>query len=465
VLLLAAAGCSDDGPRRFDVRAVSPPPAAVFIRDAAVLDVRNATRAEHRDVLVRDGVIEAISESGAQPAPAGATVIDGAGAMLVPGLVDMHGHVTANPAPIWVGGLPDPENNLRAFLYAGVTTVFDPADGSGDAFTRRAEVASGALLGPRIFTAGPMLTAPDGHPIPIIDNFAPWWIAWYLRTRVALAIGDPATAEEVVGRLADEGADVIKIAVDEIPLGGPRLRKDIIASIVGAARARGLRVVAHIGTFEDAVDAAEGGVAGWVHGVYKERLSEEQVARIAAFNLPMVATIEVFDRYARLGAGPVIPTRLERETADAATLASFDPIPDSFDPGPLASWLELVRRNREEGVQYDNIHRLYAAGVRVLAGSDAQSGVFPGAGLHRELGQLLHAGLSPAEALRAATLDAARFIEATESPSFGAVEVGQRADLLLVEGDPGEDIEALSDIRALLLAGVPIERTTRAEAP
>ena len=100
-------------------------------------------------------------------------MISGNGATLVPGLVDMHGHVYANSNPIWVGGLPDPEPNLRTYLYSGVTTVFDPGDSSGDAFERRARVARGELIGPHIYTAGPIHTAPEGHPIALVREFAP----------------------------------------------------------------------------------------------------------------------------------------------------------------------------------------------------------------------------------------------------------------------------------------------------
>jgi imidazolonepropionase-like amidohydrolase len=107
----------------------------------------------------------------------------------------------------------------------------------------------------------------------------------------------------------------------------------------------------------------------------------------------------------------------------------------------------------------ENVRRLHSAGVEIFAGSDTQSGVFPGAGLHRELANLARAGLTPIEVIRAATLGPARFLAKSETPDWGNVAVGQRADLLLVEGDPTRDVAALSAIRAVLEDGVPIERT------
>jgi imidazolonepropionase-like amidohydrolase len=98
------------------------------------------------------------------------------------------------------------------------------------------------------------------------------------------------------------------------------------------------------------------------------------------------------------------------------------------------------------------------AGVTILAGSDRQSGVFPGAGLHRELAYLHESGPSNVEAIRAATLHAARFLGARDEPFVGFVAVGKRADLLLVDGDPREDLSRLGRMRAAIVRGVPVER-------
>ncbi len=463
LLLLAAAVMLSACSRRPSVAVERPaePPPAVLIRDVAVLHVERGERQVGLDVLLEGERIAAIAPTGELDAPQGGVVVSGAGATLVPGLVDMHGHVEAEPAPAWARGFPDPEANLRAYLYAGVTTLLDPGDPSGSAFVRRAGVASGEILGPRIFTAGPIHTAPDGHPIALVRELAPWWIRWYAAPRVAVPLASEAQAREAVDRAAAEGADVVKIVIDRIPLDAPRMSRQVAAAVVGGARAHGLRVVAHIGTTEDAIDAAEAGAAAWVHGVYKERIADEDVAVLASYGIPMVATVEVFDRYARTGEGPFEPTPLEREMVPRSLLEAFYPVPDDFEIGSLEPWLELARATREARIE--NVRRLHAAGVAILAGSDAQSGVFPGAGLHRELATLVRAGLSPAEAIRAATLLPARFLANGDEPDFGSVEVGKRADLVLVEGDPTADVAALQQIRRVFLAGVALERTPVAE--
>ena len=135
-----------------DVRRPSPAPDSVVIRDVAVLDVVAGSRTTGLDVVLSRGRIESIRPTASAPDPAGARIVAGSGATLAPVLIDMHGHIDADSAPSWSRGFADPAANLRSYLYSGVTTVFDPADASGDAFARRAEVADESLIGPRIFT-------------------------------------------------------------------------------------------------------------------------------------------------------------------------------------------------------------------------------------------------------------------------------------------------------------------------
>src|SRR6185295_10179016 len=137
------------------------------------------------------------------------------------GLIDVHGHVGTSPAPEWLGEWPDPERNLQAYLYCGVTTVLDPADMAPDAFTRRAAVARGEILGPRIFTAGPMFTTRGGHPVVALRNLVPWWLRWYVIPRMTREVATEDDARAAIDALAPSRPDVIKVAVDAVPLDGP----------------------------------------------------------------------------------------------------------------------------------------------------------------------------------------------------------------------------------------------------
>jgi imidazolonepropionase-like amidohydrolase len=454
-LLALVAGCRSTSPEL--IRRPAQVPPAVLVDDVSVLDVETGTVTPGRDVLVVGERIAAVAEHGKVHPPNGAQTIPGQGATLVPGLIDMHGHIGGSPQPSWKGGLPDPDRNLRAYLYCGVTTVLDPADLITEAFDRRAQVASGTLLGPRIYAAGPMITAPGGHPVAIFEHLAPWWIRWYLIPRATKQVDSPEAARSAVREIAAAGADVVKLSVDRIPDQVPRIQRDVLAAAVEEAKQRGVRAVAHVGSAEDATDAADAGVAAWMHGVYKERIADDQIARFAAYKIPMVPTIVVFENYALLGEQQREPTRLERETVEPEVLAAFNAVPTD-DPAIefFRSYVNELRAQRQSW--RDNVRRLRAAGVTILAGSDMQMGVFPGAGLHRELHLLTESGLTPAEAIRAATLDAARFLANGKEPDVGVIAEGKNADLVLVEGDPTKDLDALSNIRSVIKGGVPLER-------
>ena len=451
VVAAALAGCGRPAPDL--VRRAEEQWPGILINDTTILDVETGRLVPHRNVLVAGDRIKAIEST---PIPAsGAIVVDGRDATLLPGLIDMHGHSGGVSSPPWLGEFPDPELNLRAFLYCGVTTILDPGDLDNDAFKRRERLRRGELLGPHVYAAGPLVTARGGHPVPILQDLLPWWIRWYLIPHYVRQVDTPDDARRAAIEIAELGADVMKVVVDRIPAEAPRLKNDVLAAAVEAARSRKLRAVAHIGTTQDAIDAARAGVAMWMHGVYKERIPDDAIATLAGFHIPMVATIGVFESHALLEQGPRLPTALERETVAAKTLASFDHIPEGYDT-KLRPSIESLRPLRS--VWRDNVRRLRAAGVTILAGSDVWTGVFPGASLHRELGYLTEAGLTPAQAIRAATLDAARFLADGREPDFGIVAAGKRADLLLVEGDPTQDLAALSHIKMLLQDGVLIDR-------
>jgi imidazolonepropionase-like amidohydrolase len=453
VLFLTLAACSKSPDL---VRWPRSSSAAVLIQDVAILNVADGSIDENREVLISGNRIAAITTVGGTEPPPGTRRISGSGATLLPGLIDMHGHVSGSSAPLWRREFPDPEANLRAFLYCGVTTVLDPAGMSDQAFTERAEVARGQLLGPRIYTAGPLITAKGGHPIAMMSETMPFWLRWYVVPRFSRQVDTPREARAAVAEIVGLGADVIKIIVDRIPESTPRIKPDVLNAAVAEANRLGVRAVAHIGNTQDAIDAADAGVAAWMHGIYKERIPDDRIAQLAGYGIPMVATIEVFKSYAQMGEVTRTPSRLERETVPAEILSSFDHVPDGSRPAFITPYLENLRL--QQRAWRDNVRRLRAAGVTILAGSDTQMGVFPGAGLHRELQLLTETGMTPAETIRAATLDAARFLAHGGDPEFGLIAEGKRADLLLVEGDPTVDLRSLANIRAVIKDGLVLER-------
>jgi imidazolonepropionase-like amidohydrolase len=456
IVLVAACGTGHD----FVARPATVPPGYA-IRNVRVFDAARATLVDGLlDVFVRDGKIAAVAKPG-RPAE-GLVEIDGRGATLLPGLVDAHAHVGGGTAPPWLGEIPNEAENLKAFLYAGVTTVLDVGGFTPAIFATRKELAAGDRLGPRLYAAGPMFTTPGGHPVAILRRTVPWYLRWYVVPRLSREVGTPEEARTAVAALLAERPDVVKVAVDRLPPDAPRIANDVLRALVARAHEGGLRVVAHIGRSVDVEDAMAAGVDALLHGVYLEDVTDAAVTAVRARNVPVAPTIAVFDRAGdagRMRAEGFSP--LEREIATPEVLQAMTRFPEPSTPdlerqkalfGALAAGREVRRRN---------VAKLRAAGVTILAGSDSTNvGHIPGAALHVELAALVDAGLRPGEALKAATIDTARFVAGADA-EFGSIAPGKRADLVLVDGDPTTDIRATQRIRDVFQDGVRLERRPR----
>ena len=431
-------------------------PRAFVVRNVRVFDAPHAVLFDGmRDVLVREGRIAAISGAGMNVS--GIVEIDGAGATLLPGLVDLHVHSGATSAPPWKLALPRPQDNLEAFLYAGVTTVLDLGNFSPDVFVMRERIRGGEILGPHLYAVGPIFTAPDSHPVGLLRWALPWWLRWYVIPRFTRQVATASEARAAVDALLGDHPDLLKIAVDRVPLESPRISRELIAAIAARGHEQGIRSIAHVGRSIDVVDAVIAGVDALAHIVYPEEMSAQAVKAVAERHIPVMATISVFDSQERFLLEHRPPyTELERAVAPPAVLDALRVVPASFDRKAI----EPVVRSLIEGhaARRRNVAELRRAGVTILAGSDSPNiGHFPGASLHVELADLVEAGMTAGEALRAATSDAARFL-AGEGADFGEISPGKRADLLIVEGDPVADIGAVDHIRDVFLDGVRLVR-------
>jgi imidazolonepropionase-like amidohydrolase len=422
---------------------------SLVVRGVHVFDApRAAVLIGARDVVVRDGRIAEVAAPGV--AAPGLPEVDGRGGTLLPGLVDAHTHPGGSSDPD--GGFPDVADNLAAYLYAGVTTLLDLGGLSPEAFRERERVAKGERLGPRIYAAGPMITAPGGHPVEVLRESLPWYLRWYVIPRATREVANAEEARAAVAALLPERPDVLKIAVDAGTGGVPCLAQETIAAIADAGHAANIRTVAHVGGSAEVMAAVRGGADALAHAPWREEISDEAVAALAAARIPVTVTRAVFDLL-EAPRSEFLP--IEREIARPELLAAFGrPVP-GLDP----AFMRLVKEAHE--ARRRNVSKLRAAGVRVLAGSDAcNAAILPGAGLHVELAKLVEAGLTPGEALRTATWENARFV-AGDGADFGTIEVGKRADLVLVAGDPTARIADLGRITHVVLDGSVLVRRPR----
>lgn len=431
------------------------PTGRIVFRDAAVFTATSSALLEHQDVWVEDGLITAIEPAGeAKPAD---VVIDARGKTLMPGLVDAHVHTTMNSLPPWYAAIPNPGHNLEAFLYAGITTVNDLGGSPAEIIQLRQEIAEGSRQGPRIYFAGSIITHRGGYPISMVRDAYGALAYAAIGDKLATQIESPAEGALAVRRRFAAGATMIKVVIADIPRGAPRISAEELDAIVHQAHQLGLQVIAHIDTSEDALIAARHKVDALAHGVETTVLTVEQAAELKASGIVMVPTLVNYERFCQIAQKRYKPLALTVASEPKEVLEQFAPsyVDSAKLPAGFFAWGDELEANVK--VRTQNVTTAWEAGVPLVAGADSMGSVGTfGGDLHHELVMLVEAGVPPAEALLAATSRAAKFI--TPRPSFGTIEVGKSADLLLIDGDPLQNIAVTQKIVTVMARGRIIER-------
>ncbi|PVZ11059.1 amidohydrolase family protein [Actinomycetospora cinnamomea] len=373
-------------------------------------------------VTVEDGVITAVVPGER------AGDVDGRGATLLPGLIDAHVHLRG-------------AGNLGQAVRHGVTTVLDMFSAPPQ-FTamerRRAAVRSDEA---DLRSAGLMAGAVDGWPAVMLPPDPSGW-------RIP-GLSGPEDAERFVDDRLREGSDYLKIFVENAAdVSRPTLAPATVAALCAAARERGLLTVAHAPTRWAFRTACDAGVDVLTHLPLDGPLDDDLAELVVCPTMTMMRALTDVASTGELLADRRLIAGLDPEAVAAMRAGDRGGLPTSSAAG--ASY---------EHAQ-DNLRRLVDAGATILAGTDANdvpghaAAVVHGASMHLELALLVRAGLSPREALRAATTTPARVFGL---PDRGRIAVGARADLLLVAGDPLADITATRDIRRVWRAGVPVD--------
>jgi imidazolonepropionase-like amidohydrolase len=388
-------------------------------------------------LLVYEGEVRGLLSLDA-PIPADCESIDLHGAAVVPGLIDAHVHVTMSSTPGSASVLEVPVwPNLQANLRSGVTSFIDLGGPSAAVFELRDRLEQGEVPGPRPFVAGPFLTASGGHPCPV--GVAPG-------DRCALidTVADVDAAWSQLGPLAP---DVIKVAV------GP-LEVEVMAAVVDRARAAGIPVIAHVIREEEVHKALDAGIRVFAHAISAEAMPAALVERLAGADAVVIPTVVAFENAWRAATGSLEEPGMDgiEDDIPAWVLETFDD-PQALGSTTSPEYQELTRRYRAQARA--STMQLMDAGVKLLAGSDAGvPGAFAGLALVHELELLVELGMSPADALEAATHGPAQLLGRED---LGRIEVGAIADLLVVQGDPTRDVSALRNVVAVYRAGVPVD--------
>ncbi len=415
------------------VVSVSPLTAETLVlRNVTVIDGTGRPPLESATVVVEGDRIKAVGPAREVAVPEGARVLERRGHTVLPGLADLHVHLQGG----WDGERCDYLNFARyldGLLYSGVTTVLDTGNSMPFVTQLKQEVAAGRLRGPRIYCTGPMIDSPEPLWPPLAETMA-----------------SLSQAPTIVKRLKANGVDLVKAYAG--------LSDMHVAALARASKAEGLRLIVDGWDRNGSPSLVRSGIYAFAHAPHANELTAEGAAEMVERKVAVISTVTVRESFSHrrlqdmaLLSGPLIkdvtPPQFLDEVREAALKGDF-----SFDkPG-------VDHRTRDFDRTRKNVVVLWRAGVLVAAGTDAPyPGVFQGESLHRELELLVEAGLTPLEAIQAATGNAARFLDG-EAADWGTIAPGRRADLVVVSGRPHERIGDTRTIVDVVQAGRLVDR-------
>jgi hypothetical protein len=405
----------------------------ILIRNVRVFDAKSKALGEPSDVYVNDGRIAAIYPANS-PARDPATVIDGAGRALLPGLFDMHTHEDAWNSVLQIAG--------------GVTSSRDMGNDNAYLASLKADIAAGRAIGPHIEPAG------------YIEGDSPF------ASRGGFVVASVAEAENAVDWYAERGYRQVKLYNS--------IKPEWAQPIAAYAHSRGLRVSGHVPAFSRSARVVREGYDELQHinQMVLNFVSDPDTdsRTIVRFNLvgERARNLDLDSQEVR----DFIQLLVDHQTVVDATMATFEgsytqrpgdldpsmaPVAEHFPYAVQRGWrnnstdvsggrLETYRASYQRMLEL--FGRLHAAGVPLVAGTDSLAGFM----LHRELELYVRAGVPAGEALRIATENGARY--AGVLADRGTVERGKRADLILVDGDPTRNISDIRNVSYVLKDGV-----------
>lgn len=394
----------------------------ILLKDANIIDMVND--GPYLGSVLIDESSGTISKILTDGEPADAPVeeeYDCTGLTIVPGFVDAHCHLNYRDIHEWYQfeiqkSLPeatiDSVINAALVLRRGFTTIRDCGSRAGHTIDVRNAIAAGDILGPRAQVAGQIVSTPgglgDNHPS---HAFAPN----EYRFSQAILVSEPWEARSVVRRQLKDGVDWIKATLTgtgsnpNVPAERNDLPEDVFAAVMAEAREQGARVIAHVESLTSVKRAARHGATSVEHGVF---IDEEAIDLLLANQVVLVPTLAQYTAYAEQG----------------------------LDFGRPRRSVEAHQRIHDDHVRSTRL--AYERGVPIAAGGDAGGAHFPQGSAAREMSTFVDLiGMSPAEALRAGTINGARLLGLEDH--IGTIEPGKAADLVVLQADPLNDIHVL----------------------
>jgi imidazolonepropionase-like amidohydrolase len=390
---------------------------------ARLIDGTGKLPVENATLVIQDGRIVAAGPSARVKPPKGAEVIQVGGKTIIPGLINAHGHVGDTDG--LRGGAYSAENVARDLaLYAryGITTVFSLGGDREPSFRMRAEQDTPALRRARIYVAGTIVTAPT-----------------------------PEGARKEVDDVAASKGDIVKIRVDDNLGTTKKMTPEVYAAVIDESHRQGMRTAVHIYYLDDAKAVLKLGADYIAHSVRDREIDPETIAMMKQRNVPLCPTLTrevsafAYGSIPEFFSDPFFLRELDnRQTAEQLK-----------DPKRQQTMREsTAARQYREGIEVAkrNLKKLQDAGVRIVMGTDTGPPArFQGYFEHMELELMVQAGLTPMQALTAATSEPARLLK--QSGKIGTLEPGAWADLLVLAKNPLDDIRNTKSLESVWIAG------------